>query len=81
MPIRAATRGREPSRRCVRALSRHILHSTTSSVAFVRYFLPLAADRARMATNCPNCGADADTEPVVYYENIVQACANCGALR
>jgi len=34
-----------------------------------------------MAANCPNCGADADTEPVVYYENIVQACANCGALR
>jgi len=32
-------------------------------------------------TNCPNCDADADTEPVVYYENIVQACANCGALR
>jgi len=50
-------------------------------VAFVRYFLALAADRARMAANCPNCGADADTEPVVYYENIVQACANCGALR
>ena len=82
MPIRATTRGREPSRRCVRALSRHILHSTTtSSVAAVRYFFAGAPDRPCMATNCPNCGADADTEPVVYYENIVQACANCGALR
>jgi len=48
-------------------------------VAFVRYFLTLAADRARMAANCPRCDADARTE-IVYYGTVTPACANCGML-